>query len=126
MLRNLLVAAALLMPGLANAEFKKAAKVVPQALTIEGMLDKINNVYMSGLQRCYVKALAKDPSLAGKVTVVFTINPWGRVNGSVAGIAPVVDNCLTAQVGTWRFPSPRDSRGVPTEASFKINLLLHR
>lgn len=123
MLRNLVVAVALLVPGLATAE---RSPKVQQTLTIEGMLTKINNTYMSGLQRCYDRALTKDPTIAGKVTVVFTINPWGRVSGSVSGIAPVVDNCLSSQVGTWRFPSPRDNKGALTEASFKINLLLRR
>jgi len=127
MLRNLAVALALLVPGLAHAEFKKSAKVMQQqTLTIDVMLAKIQSVYMSGLQRCYDRALTKDPTLSGKVTVVFTINPYGRVSGSVSGIAPTVDNCLSSQVGTWRFPSARDNRGVATEASFKINLLLRR
>lgn len=126
MLGKLILVAALLAPGLAHAEFKKTTKSVAPSLTIEGMLDKINSVYMSGMQRCYVKGLSRDPSLRGKVTIVFTINPWGRVTGTVTGIAPQVDSCLTSQVGTWRFPSARDPKGIATEASFKLNLLLRR
>jgi hypothetical protein len=139
MLRNLLVALALLVPALAHAEFiKKAssdvrapssasAKVAPvETLSVDGMLAKINSTYMLGMQRCYVKGLAQDNSLAGTVTVVFTVNPWGRVSGIVTGIAPKVDACLSNQLTTWRFPSPRDAKDRPSTATFKINLLLRQ
>jgi len=136
MLRNLLIVAALLVPALAHAEFiKKAssdvrtpssAKVAAETLSVEGMLAKINSTYMLGMQRCYVKGLSQDNSLAGTVTVVFTVNPWGRVTGMVTGIAPKVDACLSNQLTTWRFPSPRDAKDRPKAATFKINLLLRQ
>ena len=136
MLRNILIVAALLVPALAHAEFiKKAssdvrtpssAKVAAETLSVEGMLAKINSTYMLGMQRCYVKGLSQDNSLAGTVTVVFTVNPWGRVTGMVTGIAPKVDACLSNQLTTWRFPSPRDAKDRPKAATFKINLLLRQ
>jgi hypothetical protein len=136
MIRNIFIVAALLVPGIARAEFvsKKSSDVRAQptkpasvdTLTVDGMLSKINNRYMTGLQRCYVKGLAQDPSLRGKVDVVFTINPWGRVSGAATGIAPKVDSCLSNQLSTWRFPAPRDASDKPTQASFKISLMLRQ
>ena len=134
MLRNIFLVALLLVPTIARAEFiskkapdvRVAAKVASEPLTVDGILYKIHRDYMLGMQRCYTKGLAQDPSLGGKVTVVFTVNPWGRVSGTVTGITPKVDTCLSTQVGTWRFPAPRDANDKPTQASFKINLLLRR
>ena len=131
---KLLVLAALLVPNVAHAEFvsKKSSEVrvataaKVEALTVDGMLHKINSVYMLGMQRCYVKGLAQDPSLSGKVSVVFTVNPWGRVTGTVTGVSAKVDACLSNQLATWRFPSPRGANDKPTQASFKISLLLRQ
>ena len=133
-MRNAVLAALVLLPAVAHAELKKTAiearhapvKAASQPLTIDGMLDKINNSYMQGLQRCYVKGLARNPSIGGKVTVIYTVNQWGHVSGTATGIAPTVDACLTSQIGGWRFPSPRDAKGALTEASFKIALMLNR
>jgi hypothetical protein len=153
MLRNIIVAAALVglsVPSLARAEFvaRKSVEIRPTAtvkvavakaettvietkvaeepLTIDGMLGKINSAYMMGMQRCYMKGLRQDPTLGGKVTVVLTVNPDGRVSGSATGIAPAVDTCLTSKLATWRFASPRDHKDKPTQQSFKISLLLRQ
>src|SRR5689334_10842398 len=116
------IIAALLVPALAHADVRTQTK--HELLTVDGMLAKINSTYMQGMQRCYVKALSQDASLEGQVTIVFTVNPWGRVSGTAAGIAPKVDSCLTSQLASWRFPSPRDGKDKPSSATFKINLNL--
>jgi hypothetical protein len=128
MIRNIFIAAALLVPALAHAEIKtnKAARTKAAALDVDSMLGKIHSTYMQGMQRCYVKGLAQDNSIEGKVSIVFTVNPWGRVSGTVTGIAPKVDNCINAQLSSWRFTAPRDAKDRPTVATFKINLLLAR
>ena len=125
------VAASLLVPSLSYADVNvKTSRTTRQAaakvdsLTVDGMLGKINTTYMQGMQRCYVKGLAQDASLQGMVTVVFTVNPWGRVSGTVTGTAPTVATCLTNQLANWRFPSPRDAKDKPTVATFKLNLQL--
>jgi hypothetical protein len=130
MSRHLLVAS-LLLPSLAHADVSMKTPRVSQptpakvdSLTVDGMLGKINSTYMQGMQRCYVKGLAQNASLQGTVTLVFTVNPWGRVSGTVTGIAPKVDTCLTGQLASWRFPSPRDAKDRPTIATFKLNLQL--
>jgi hypothetical protein len=127
MIRNIVIATALLVPALAHAEIKtnKVARA-KTALDVDSMLGKINSTYMQGMQRCYVKGLAQDGSLQGKVSIVFTVNPWGRVSGTVTGIAPKVDNCINGQLASWRFATPRDAKDRPTTSTFKINLLLAR
>ena len=111
MLRTLLLAS-LLVPTVAHAEFMakpksdirpQAQRLVTEPLTVDYILDKINRTYMPRMRRCYDKALAQDPTLAGKVTLTFTVNSYGSVDGTAAGIAPRIDACLTAAVGTWRF-----------------------
>ena len=126
MLRNLLVVAALLLPSVAHADTRRAQPIASKAesLSVDGMLAKINTTYMQGMQRCYVKGLAQDNSLEGQATIVFTVNPWGRVSGTVSGIAPKVDACLTNQLSSWRFPAARDSKDRPTVATFKLNVQL--
>jgi hypothetical protein len=135
-MHKLLVAAALVAsfaPSLAHAELRTAKRAAEpmrvakaDALTVDGMLGKIHRTYMQGMQRCYVKGLAQDGSLEGTVSIVFTVNPRGRVSGTVSGITPKVDSCITNQLTSWRFPTPRDAKDKPTQATFKINLLLAR
>ncbi len=63
------------------------------------------------IQRCYETELRKNPSLAGKVTVQFTIQERGNVTGARAtqnttGSAAVA-SCVTRTVGRFRFnPGP--------------------
>jgi len=131
MIKKLLTIVALLVPSVAHAEFiaaKKPTEARPstkaEALTVDGMLAKINSTYMQGMQRCYVKGLSQDNGLEGQATIVFTVNPWGRVSGTVSGIAPKVDACLTSQLASWRFPAARDAKDRPTAATFKLNVQL--
>ena len=130
MIKKLLTIAALCFPSVAHAELlvKKSSEARPSAkvetLSVDGMLAKINTTYMQGMQRCYIKGLSQDNGLEGQATIVFTVNSWGRVTGTVSGIAPKVDACLTNQLATWRFPAARDHKDRPTVATFKLNVQL--
>ena len=127
---HLLVLAALaLAPNPAHAEFAArassdvrapTARIIAEPITVDHMLGKIHSKYMPGLRRCYNRGLARDPSLACTATLMFTVNPYGRVTGAVTGIAPQVDACLTAQVATWRFPTTTARK----PATFRIRLQL--
>lgn len=80
-----------------------------------GALDqaKISSVVrrrLGALNGCYEKQLKRNPELAGKVRVRFTILESGRV-----GDPTVVENtlgdaeigrCIIARMGGWRFPRP--------------------
>ncbi|HEU0030840.1 MAG TPA: AgmX/PglI C-terminal domain-containing protein [Kofleriaceae bacterium] len=94
-------------------------------LTPDLVLSKIQTAYMAGLKRCYKNYLNKDASARGKVTLSLTVNATGRtVNGKANGFAGEVDDCISAQMGGWRFPIPKDKDGEATEASFAITLQL--
>lgn len=94
-------------------------------LTPSAVLDKIQNVYMTGLQRCYLRGLEEDATLEGKVAIDFTVESHGRVTDpEAAGLTAKVDACVTSLMANWHFPAPRDKAGEPTDASFKISLVL--
>jgi len=95
------------------------------SLTPDIVLSKIQSAYMAGLKRCYKEHLKKDASARGKVTLSLTVNETGRtVKGAAKGFASEVDDCITNQMGSWRFPVPKDKDGEATEASFAITLQL--
>jgi hypothetical protein len=94
-------------------------------LTVAAVLDKINLVYMSGLQRCYKKGLVEDATLSGKIAMAFTVTERGTLDAQAAdGVSSKVDSCVTDFMSTWRFPVPKDKDGDPTEQSFKLSLQL--
>ena len=94
-------------------------------LTPDVVLAKIQSAYMAGLKRCYKQYLNKDASARGKVTLSLTVNETGRtVKGSAKGFADEVDQCISGQMSSWRFPVPKDKDGEVTEASFAITLQL--
>jgi hypothetical protein len=95
------------------------------SLTPDIVLSKIQSAYMAGLKRCYKEHLKKDASARGKVTLSLTVNETGRTtSGKANGFASEVDECITNQMGSWRFPIPKDKDGEATEASFAITLQL--
>jgi hypothetical protein len=94
-------------------------------LTVQMVLDKINSVYMNGLVRCYRKGLVGDASLSGKVSVSFTVTERGSLEDpSARGVTSEVDACVQTQMGSWRFPIPKDKDGDPDTASFALVLAL--
>ena len=94
-------------------------------LTADMVLDKIQSFYMSSLQRCYRLGLGEDATLTGKITIDFTVESHGRVTDPEAtGLSAKVDGCIAGVMASWHFPSPRDKDGTPSDASFKISLVL--
>jgi hypothetical protein len=94
-------------------------------LTPDAVLRKIQQAYMSALQRCYKTYLAKDATARGKVTLSFTVNESGRTTDSGAkGFANEVDACIEGLMPSWTFPAPKDKDGEKTEANFSITLQL--
>lgn len=90
---------------------------VRQAEATVGPLDKdiirrIVRAHIEEVRHCYSQGLAKNPDLAGRVAVQFTIATTGRV--SEAGIASStlddenVNMCIVEAVKRWKFPKPDD------------------
>ena len=94
-------------------------------LTVAAVLEKINTVYMSGLQRCYKKGLLGDAKLSGKVAMSFTVTERGSLEDfTSSGVTTEVDACISSLMAGWHFAIPRDKDGDPTDASFKLVLAL--
>ncbi len=94
-------------------------------LTVAMVLDKINGIYLTGLQRCYKKGLLDDAKLGGKIAVSFTVGERGALqDGSARGVSSEVDACVSSFMQSWHFAIPRDKEGDPTDASFKLTLAL--
>jgi hypothetical protein len=94
-------------------------------LNAQTVLDKINALYMSGLQRCYRKGLSIDAQLSGRVAITFTIDEAGRVTDpDASGSDPQVDHCIASQMASWRFTAPHDASGAATETTFHVSLAL--
>lgn len=95
------------------------------SLTPDIVLAKIQSAYMAGIKRCYKEYLKKDASARGKVSLDLTVNETGRTtSGKATGFAGEIDECISNQMSSWRFPIPKDKDGEPTEASFRIALQL--
>lgn len=110
--------------GTAAAEEARAAKIEaivrqsgrpPGGVIGMGSMDKddIEKVIrrrLGAIKMCYERELAVSPSLAGKVSVSFTIDAQGRV--SAASIKsttlnnPKVENCILRTFKRMRFPAP--------------------
>ncbi len=85
------------------------------------VIQKLINEKTSHIQRCYEVELEKNPKLAGKVEVQWTITRSGEVTGvrkkhSTLPSATAVQ-CILEQVRTWRFPV-RDGREVVVSYPF--------
>ena len=95
------------------------------SLTPDIVLAKIQSAYMAGIKRCYKEHLKKDASARGKVVLDLTVNETGRTTqGKANGFANEIDDCISNQMASWRFPVPKDKDGDATEASFRIALQL--
>ncbi|MFE8598180.1 AgmX/PglI C-terminal domain-containing protein [Archangium violaceum] len=95
---------------------KTVTKIVPGKTTVIGGLDKdviakIIRSHQNEIKYCYETELNKNPSLAGKVAVAFTIDPAGGV--SEANVTETTlnsssaENCMLSRIRRWKFPEPK-------------------
>ena len=66
---------------------------------------------LKAVTSCYERELKKNPKLAGKVTVQFTIGTVGRVTSAKITVnstgSSAVGNCIKQRISMWRFPRPQ-------------------
>lgn len=64
------------------------------------------------LQACYERELKADSSLAGKVEVVWTVNPDGGVSGVMVDVNTTgnqaLAKCVQTRIRRWQFPEGED------------------
>lgn len=88
----------------------------PEQLTAAVIQDVVRGAN-TRTRACYEKALAKEPSLGGKLTVSFTIGADGRVAAaSGAGFSDkAVTTCVVKEFRGLRFPPPPGGKPVPVK-----------
>jgi hypothetical protein len=91
-------------------------------ISMSDVLVKVTGVYMAGLQRCYRKSLALDPSVSGKIDLEFKVAADGHVSSNLHGDG--IERCLNTLMSTWRFGVALDDGGMPADKSFKLALVL--
>jgi TonB family protein len=89
--------------------------VIPGQAQVRGSLDKeiIRRVvrrHINEVRFCYELEARKNPPLAGRVSVQFTISPEGKVDRSALQSStlgdPRVENCVVTAFRRWEFPKP--------------------
>lgn len=87
--------------------------------------DVISRVIRENVGRihlCYEAAMAKTPSLAGKIVVAFTINGQGVVASASAGETTIADgemvNCVVKVLKSIAFPAPDGGSNVQVSYPF--------
>ena len=75
------------------------------------------------MEKCYDDAVAKKPDLPGKITLVFAINPDGRVDPTRAGLGggtgePAFAQCVLDIVVKQQFPAPK----IATDVQLPLDL----
>ncbi|MGI5860684.1 MAG: AgmX/PglI C-terminal domain-containing protein [Myxococcales bacterium] len=95
---------------------KSHTRVVPGKTTLSGscertVISKVINRHANEIRYCYEMELNKDPSLSGKVAVMFTIDPTGSVSEANIGQTTMnnnnVEQCILTRIRRWRFPEPK-------------------
>lgn len=76
------------------------------------VIKRIVRQNFSAIQACYEKAMTKDPTLAGKVALRFTIDAQGAVSSAAVGDTTIADadmaTCLVAVMRKMSFPAPEN------------------
>jgi len=69
---------------------------------------KTVNAHLQEVRACYERALLKEPGLAGKVVLEWTIGTNGAVLSAKSKTStlrnPAVESCILQDLKTWRFP----------------------
>jgi TonB family protein len=92
----------------------KVKKKKPIASGGTGMMSasdvaKVVNRRLGAIKGCYEQALKRNPTLAGKVTIRFTISGSGKVTTArttLNELTPAVGNCMVSAFKRFRFPPP--------------------
>ncbi|NVJ05392.1 AgmX/PglI C-terminal domain-containing protein [Myxococcus sp. AM001] len=72
---------------------------------------RVINSHLNEVHGCYERALLKDPGLAGKVVLQWTIGASGRVVAAKTKSSTLrnasVESCILSKLKSWTFPSPK-------------------
>jgi TonB family protein len=94
---------------------KDSVRIIPGQTTVVGglareVIARVIQEHQSEIKYCYEVQLNRNPSLAGKVTVLFTIDGSGTViDGQVSETTlnnADTEKCMLAKIRRWKFPEP--------------------
>jgi len=94
---------------------KDSVRIVPGQTTVVGglareVIARVIQEHQSEIKYCYEVQLNRNPSLAGKVTVLFTIDGSGVVADSQVSETTLhsadTEKCMLAKIRRWKFPEP--------------------
>ncbi len=98
-------------------------RATARTIAAQGSIDrdavaKVVNSHLQEVYACYERALLKDPGLAGKVVLEWTIGTNGRVvatkTKSSTLRSPSVEACILGGLKTWTFPPAKGGAVIIT------------
>jgi pSer/pThr/pTyr-binding forkhead associated (FHA) protein len=96
--------------GERNVNISVGRPIVMGSLSME-IIRRVIHSHRDQIKYCYSKELTRNPNLAGKVTVKFTISAKGYVQQASVSATTLgnatVERCITQKVRTWKFPEPK-------------------
>lgn len=103
---------------------KPGSAVVTGSLSKE-VIRRVVRQHINEIRFCYEQALAKNPSLAGKVIVQFIIDDQGNVISSKVKSTTLkdttVEKCIVEALERWTFPSPEGGGTVKVTYPFSFS-----
>jgi TonB family protein len=94
---------------------KESTRIIPGKTIVVGGLSKdviarVIRSHQHEIKYCYEVELQKNPSLSGKVAVMFTIDATGAVSENKISDTSLhnggTEQCMLARIQRWRFPEP--------------------
>jgi hypothetical protein len=109
----------------ARVTLTPSPKPAPGEPSVEAIIAKIKTTYMSGLVRCYKRAMAEAGPMSGKVVLAFEVGERGAVTAaSATGVDDGLERCVEGLMTGWRFVPVVDGDGDPTDVDVKLTLQL--
>ena len=89
------------------------------------IVPRIIRRHFDEVKSCYDQELSRQPALAGRIDVQFTIAPSGQISEasvrqSTLGNA-YVESCIVAALRRWEFPKPLDHHPVIVSYPFILS-----
>ncbi|MBW2702134.1 MAG: AgmX/PglI C-terminal domain-containing protein [Deltaproteobacteria bacterium] len=96
--------------GERNVRISVGRPIVMGSLSMES-IRRVMHSHRDQIEFCYSKELIRNPNLAGKVTIKFTISPKGFVQSATVSATTLknatVERCMSGKIRNWKFPEPK-------------------
>ncbi len=96
--------------GERNVNISVGRPIIMGSLSME-IIRRVIHSHRDQIKYCYSKELTRNPNLAGKVTIKFTISAKGFVQSSSVSATTLnnatVERCISGKIRTWKFPEPK-------------------